>query len=174
MKSVGEYPNKKFLCKSVKSVGEQSQQEVLCRSVKSVGEHQYSHRAHGIHITFLLRRASHRLHRLSQMLLTTHPNFCVWNLWENHSSESEICGRTYQQKKIYFLMLWSLRYCSKFAVEKLPQISQILTDVRACISPTESTDFTEFFSARKFCVNLWNLWENIPARMFCSEFCGRI
>ena len=40
-------------------------------------------------------------------------------------------------------MLWSLRYCSKFAVEKLPQISQILTDVRARISPTESTDLTE-------------------------------
>ena len=64
--------------------------------------------------------------------------FCV-NLWENISSEREICGRTYQQKKIYFLMLWSLRYCSKFVVEK---------------TPTESTDFTEFFPARKFCVNL--------------------
>ena len=64
-------------------------------------------------------------------------------------------------------MLWSLRYCSKFAVEKtptestlslwlkkLPQISQILTDIRVRILPTESTDFTEFFSARKFCVNL--------------------
>ena len=49
-------------------------------------------------------------------------------------------------------MLWSLRYCSKFAVEKLPQISQILTDVRVRILPTESTDFTEFFPARKFCV----------------------
>ena len=48
-------------------------------------------------------------------------------------------------------------------LKKLPQISQILTDVRACISPTESTYFTEFFSARKFCVNLWNLWENISA-----------
>ena len=70
-------------------------------------------------------------------------------------------------------MLWSLRYCSKFAVEKLPQISQILTDVRACISPTESTDFTEFFPARKFCVNLW---ENISARKFCvfCGFCGKI
>ena len=55
-------------------------------------------------------------------------------------------------------------------LKKLPQISQILTDVRACISPTESTDFTEFFPARKFCVNLWNLWENISSE---REICGR-
>ena len=74
--SVGASTHPNNLCRSVKSVGESTHPNNLCRSVKSVGEHQYSHRIHGIHRTFLLRRASHRLHRLSQMLLTTHPNFC--------------------------------------------------------------------------------------------------
>ena len=75
-----------------------------------------SHRFHRIHRTFCYKYLCKSVKSVGEYLIKKR------NPWENLSSESEICGRTYQQKEIYFLMLWSLRYCSKFAVEKLPQI----------------------------------------------------
>ena len=156
MKSVGEYPNKKFLCKSVKSVGEYparkfcvfceicgriSQQECV---LNSVGEYRFCC------VGALLALASGKAERRHvHPLESTITSVCEIR-GRIISSESEICGRTYQQKEIYFLMLWSLRYCvgdmPRWLFVNLPKNERLGKPSSSEISLIERLERRRYFS----------------------------
>ena len=80
MNSVGVFTLYKYLCGSVQSVGEYPLPVCSVCSVKSVGAslrlrgrslllRRNSHRIHRIHRSLLLRRDSHRIHRIHRSLL---------------------------------------------------------------------------------------------------------
>ena len=108
-----------------------------------------SHRFHRIHRTFCYKYLCKSVKSVGEYL--SKKVLCVlWNLWENLSAKSKFCGRTYHQKEIYFLMLWSLRYCvgdmPRWLFVNLPKNERLGKPSSSDISLIERLERRKYFS----------------------------